>query len=195
VGKIGLKQKYTERMETKWASKPPAHAQDRLAQMDKIGTDYFGFNEALIFYNGGLRKTVAKSKEAGDFSNSGSPPRITLTPGVGAGTFSLTCKEAVLKVGVSICADHSRVAEYEKSVDLLFLLSNTIHASIVKPGIVRRGGLMVYSDGVEQNQIIKGPSLSPENDRLKEEVWLAERASENGQMLAARCLITVGPRT
>src|SRR5262245_8686651 len=51
-----LKKKYTDHLETKWASKPPEHATTHLAEIEKTNTEYFGFNQALVFYNGGLRK-------------------------------------------------------------------------------------------------------------------------------------------
>ncbi len=187
-----LKQKYNKRIQTKWAAKPPTHATARLEQIEQTNTEYFGFNEALVFYNGGLRKTVAKSTEAGDFEKG---PKVRLIPGMGAGTFTLSLDNLKIKVGVSICADFGRVAEYEKTVDLLFLLSHSISAKIVKEGTIRPGGIMIYSDGLEYNQVIKGPSLSEENSKLKEEVWSESSSDESGELVAVRCLITVEPRS
>jgi hypothetical protein len=192
-----LKKKYTGRLETKWATKRPEHATTNLAQIEQTNTEYFGFNEALVFYNGGLRKTVAKAKDAGDFNLGigGTQPKVKLIPGMGAGTFSLDAGEAKLKVGVSICADYNRIAEYEKTVDLLFLLSHSINAEIVKAGTIRPGGVMVYSDGIEYNQVIRGPSISEENDKFKADVQAEHSSTKGGQLLAVRCLITVGSRT
>jgi hypothetical protein len=106
-----LKKKYTERLATKWATKRPEHATTRLAETEQTNSEYFGFNQALVFYNGGLRKTVAKAKDAGDFDLGGTQSKVKRIPGMGAGTFSLDAGQAKLKVGVSICADHNRIAE------------------------------------------------------------------------------------
>lgn len=162
-------------------------------EIEKTNTEYFGFNEALVFYNGGLRKTVAKSTEGGDFFLTQN--RVKLIPGMGAGTFFLDLNQAKLKVGVSICVDYGRIAEYEKTVDLLFLLSNTISAEIVEPGTIKHGGVMIHSDGSESNQVIQESSPSEEISKLKKRVWLESSNEAMGDLVAVRCLITVEPRS
>jgi hypothetical protein len=102
----------------------------------------FGYNQALIYYQGELRKVVQKEVDAGDF---GSVDATTvLVPGLGSGAFSL--KDLGLKVGVAICYDHKRIMEYGKEVDLYLLLSASQSLEPEKVG-ARKGGLMVHADG------------------------------------------------
>ncbi len=88
-------------------------------------TKYLGYNEAFVAYNGGIRKSILKSRDVGDFTGLND---VTLVPGLGAGTFSLPVGGEWLKVGVCICADAGRVHDYGKSTNLFILISQTVRA-------------------------------------------------------------------
>ena len=184
--------KYAKKFEAKH---PPASAKapEKLAALQRPPTAVYGFNEALVYFNGSLRKTVSKSIDAGDFDMK----EISFMPGLGAGTFSVPIGGQALKVGVSICADATRIAEYQKNVDLLVLVSNTVSPKVVTEGTVRPGGLLVYTDGIAWNQIIPGPPLGDASlVELKRAVQLTPEDDEReiGSIQVGRVLVTVGAR-
>jgi hypothetical protein len=186
--------KYEDKLQGKWKAKAPpetAKVTEKLNALKTPAKPIYGFNEALVYFNGGLRKTVSKSSDAGDFRN----PAISFMPGLGAGTFSLAVGGHQMKVGVSICVDATRIAEYQKDVDLLLLVSNTVSPKVVTKGTVRPGGLMVYSDGIESNQIIPGPALEKDAiDKMKEGVRNSSEAGDANSIQVGCALVTVGVR-
>jgi hypothetical protein len=157
---IEQRQKEYRNKQTRKHGKIPEEAASALAVQDKLVTGdlkklYLAYNEAFVFYNGGLRKSILKSANVGDFVLSAIEKQVELVPGLGAGTFSLEVGGQRLKTGVSICFDASRTHKYGRSVNLYILVSETVGTEVVPDETLRPGGLMVYSDGTEQAEIIE----------------------------------------
>ena len=116
---------------------------------------HVAYNEAFIAYDGAIMASILKSEYGVDFP--GHENRMTLMPGLGAGTADVLLAGRTLKVGVGICIDAKRLRAYGEAVNLYILISQTISVDLVPEGTVLPGGLTVYADGTDTATVLPAP--------------------------------------